>query len=38
VLGGRLAEIDRLAIAAARPEVAGARRLLFEWRREFSHA
>lgn len=38
VLGGRLEEIDRLATAAARPEVAGARRLLFEWRREFSHA
>ena len=38
VLGDRLEEIDRLATAAARPEVAGARRLLFEWRREFSRA
>jgi hypothetical protein len=38
VLGDRLEKIDRLATAAARPEVAGARRLLFEWRREFSRA
>ena len=35
VLGDRLEEIDRLAAAAARPEVARARRLLFELRREF---
>jgi len=35
VLGGRLEEINRLAAAAARPEVAQARRLLFECRQEF---
>ena len=35
VLGDRLDEIDRLATAAARPEVAAARRLLFNIR-EFS--
>ena len=34
VLGDRLEEIDRLAAAAARPEVAKARRLLFECGRE----
>lgn len=33
VLGDRLAEIDRLAAASARPEVARCRRLLEEWRR-----
>ena len=36
VLGDRVEEIDRLAAAAARPEVAEARRLLFDLRREFS--
>jgi hypothetical protein len=36
VLGDRLDEIDRLAGAAARPEVAAARRLLFECGREFA--
>ena len=36
VLGGRLDEIDRLATAAARPEVAQVRRLLFECGREFT--
>ena len=36
VLGSRLEQIDRLAAAAARPEVAAARRLLFECSREFS--
>jgi len=36
VLGHRLDEIDRLAAAAARPEVVAARRLLFECGREFS--
>ena len=34
VLGDRLEEIGRLAAAAARPEVAAARRLLLEWNRE----
>lgn len=36
VLGNRLDEIERLASAAARPEVAQARRLIFECSREFS--
>jgi len=36
VLGDSVEEIDRLAAAAARPEVAEARRLLLELRREFS--
>jgi len=36
VLGGRLDEIDRLATAAARPEVAKVRRLLFECGRELT--
>jgi hypothetical protein len=36
VLGDRLEEIDRLAGAAARPEVAAARRLLFECGRELA--
>jgi hypothetical protein len=36
VLGGRLDQIDRLATAAARPEVAKVRRLLFECGREFT--
>jgi hypothetical protein len=33
VLGDRLAEIDRLAAASSRPEVARARQLLEEWKR-----
>jgi hypothetical protein len=36
VLGDRVEEIDRLAAAATRPEVAEARRLMFELRREFA--
>lgn len=36
VLGDRLEAIERLATAAGRPEVAGARRLLYECGREFS--
>jgi len=36
VLGDRVEEIDRLAAAAARPEVAEARRLLHDLRREFA--
>jgi hypothetical protein len=36
VLGDRVEEIDRLAAAAARPEVAEARRLVFELREEFA--
>lgn len=36
VLGDRVEEIDRLAAAAARPEVAEVRRLVFELRREFA--
>ena len=36
VLGGRLEEINRLAAAAARPEVAEARRLLLECRQKFA--
>lgn len=38
VLGDRVEEIDRLAAAAARPEVAEARRLLCELRREFARS
>ena len=36
VLGDRLGEIDRLAAAASRPEVARCRRLLEDWSREVS--
>ncbi len=38
VLGDAVEELDRLATAAARPEVAEARRLLFELKREFSRS
>jgi hypothetical protein len=38
VLGDRLEEIDRLAAAAARPEVARVRRLLVEAARGAGHA
>ena len=38
VLGDAVEELDRLATAAARPEVAEARRLLFELKREFARS